>query len=298
AARCSASSRCTRAPSSGCRWSPPWRARAPPPSSTAAATARASASRASPRHSRCPRRTCACSASRPPASSAAWAWPWRPPRTSTPRAGGPARSPRRSGSCSSRAGAAPERDRQVTTTRDIAAEARGLPREPTAPWILVLMAVLTAAWLRILAWQVAVLPDRVPTHFGARGEADGWSSKAGALAFSVLLPVLVVFPMPLLSQLAVRWPASINAPNRDWWAATAPRLRRFERLVREDLWLFAALTFALFLASDVGIVVAADSTDGNLSQALLWGSLALFLLGIGAVMARMFGSRYAEQEID
>src|SRR5699024_5801889 len=184
---------------------------------------------------RCPRRTCACSASRPPASSAAWAWPWRPPRTSTPRAGGPARSPRRSGSCSSRAGAAPERDRQVTTTRDIAAEARGLPREPTAPWILVLMAVLTAAWLGILAWQVAVLPDRVPTHFGARGEADGWSSKAGALAFSVLLPVLVVFPMPLLSPLAVRGPESSKSPNRDGWSATAPGLRRFERLVREAL---------------------------------------------------------------
>lgn len=186
----------------------------------------------------------------------------------------------------------------MTTTRDTAAEARGMPREPTARWILVLMAVLTVVWLGILAWQVAVLPDRVPTHFGSGGEADGWSSKGGALAFTVLLPVLVVFPMPLMSLLALRWPQSINVPNRDWWTATAPRLRRFERLLREDLWLFAALTLALFLAIDVGIVVAARSADGNLSQAFLWGALVLFLIGIGAVMARMFGRRYAEQDVD
>lgn len=186
----------------------------------------------------------------------------------------------------------------MTTTRDTAAEARGLPREPTSPWILVLMAVLTVAWLGILAWQVAVLPERVPMHFGAGGEADGWSSKGGALVFSVLMPLLVVFPMPLLSLLAVHWPMSINVPNRDWWTATALRLRRFERLLREDLWLFAALTLALLLAVDVGIVVAANSADGNLPSAFFAVSLVLFLIGIGVVIARMFGSRYAEQDVD
>lgn len=185
----------------------------------------------------------------------------------------------------------------MTTTSDIAAEARGLPREPTARWILVLMAVLTVVWLGILAWQVAVLPDRVATHFGFGGEANGWSSKAGALAFSVLLPLLVVFPMPLMALLALRWPSSINAPNREWWTATAPRLRRFERLLREDLWLIGALTLALFLVIDVGVALAAQSTDNTLSLWFLLPTLVLFLAGLGVVMARMLGTRYAEQDI-
>lgn len=185
----------------------------------------------------------------------------------------------------------------MTTTSTIAAEARGLPREPTARWILVLMAVLTVVWLGILSWQVAVLPDRVPTHFGAGGEANGWSSKGGALAFSVLLPLLVVFPMPLMALLALHWPMSINAPNREWWTATAPRLRRFERLLREDLWLIAALTLALFLVIDVGVVLAAQSMHENLSPVFFVPTLVLFLAGIGVVMARMFGSRYAEQDV-
>lgn len=186
----------------------------------------------------------------------------------------------------------------MTTTSDIAAEARGLPREPTARWILVLMAVLTVAWLGLLAWQMAVLPEEVATHFGSGGEADGWSSKGEALAFSIVLPLLVVFPMPLMALLALRWPSSINAPNREWWSASAPRLRRFERLLREDLWLIAALTFALFLTIDAGTVLAAQSTDGNLSTGFFVGTLVLFLAGLGVVMARMFGSRYAEQDMD
>ncbi|MDN5723137.1 MAG: DUF1648 domain-containing protein [Corynebacterium sp.] len=185
----------------------------------------------------------------------------------------------------------------MTTTSDAAAEARGLPREPTVRWILVLMAVLTVVWLGVVVWQVMVLPERVPTHFGSGGEADGWSSKTGALAFSILLPLLVVFPMPLMSLMALKWPTSINAPNRDWWTATGPRLRRFERLLREDLWLIAALTLALMTVVDVGIVFAAQSANGNLSSGLILVPLAVYFAGLGVVMARMFGSRYAEQEV-
>ena len=184
----------------------------------------------------------------------------------------------------------------MTTTGSAAEQARGLPREPISPWVRVLAAVAVLGWLIVLAWQTQVLPDRVPTHFGAGGEPDGWSSRAGALAISALLPLLVVLPIPLTSMLVVRAPELINAPNKDWWTATGPRLRRFERLVREDLWLITALTLALLVAVQVGMTVAAGSADGRLPQELMFGGLALFGIGLVAVLARMLtGGRYAEQ---
>lgn len=185
----------------------------------------------------------------------------------------------------------------MTTTSSIADEARGLPPEPTARWILGLVAVFTAAWLAVLVWQVMVLPERVPTHFGSGGEADGWSSKQGALAFSVAMPLLTAYPLPLLSRLAVHWPHTINAPNREWWTATAPRLRRFERLIREDMWLMTVLMLGLFTAIQISIVMAARSESGDLPPALLFGVLGVFLALTGVWMARMLGGRYAEQDV-
>lgn len=185
----------------------------------------------------------------------------------------------------------------MTTTRDTAAEARRLPPEPTARWILVLVAVCTVVWLAVLAWMVAVLPERVPTHFGTGGEPDGWSSKVGALAFAVLMPLLFAYPLPLISKLVMRWPEGINVPNREWWTATAPRIRRFERLIREDMWLMAALMLGLFVAVEVSIVVASQSESGEQSSAFFLGPLVVFLALTGVVVARMIGSRYAEREL-
>jgi len=175
----------------------------------------------------------------------------------------------------------------------IAAEAAALPREPTARWIRVLVCAVTVVWIVALLWQVRVLPEQVPTHFGAGGRPDGWSSRAGALAFSVLLPLVLVYPLPLLSRLALWSPSLINAPHRDWWSATAPRLRRFERLVREDLWLIAMATLGLLLGAQVEIVLAARGSGSGIGAA--GGPLLLvpFLLVVGVVVARMAGSRYA-----
>lgn len=181
------------------------------------------------------------------------------------------------------------------TTTSPAEDARGLPREPTARWILVLMAGLTVLWLGVLAWQVAVLPERVATHFDGSGQADGWSSKTGALVFSTMMPLAVVFPMPLLSLLAIRWPQSINAPNRDWWIASGARLRRFERLLREDLWLITAAALVMIIAIQVGITETALSGADSMPMAYIWVPLAVLFVGIGAVIVRMLGSRYAEQ---
>lgn len=183
----------------------------------------------------------------------------------------------------------------MTTTRSPADDARDLPREPTAPWILVLVAGLVVVWLGVLAWQVDVLPERVPTHFDSAGRADGWSSRTGALASSLLLPLLIALPLPLFSRLVLLWPAGISAPNRDWWTATAPRLRRFERLLREDLWLIAASVMVALIGVQVAITDAAVAGTDTLPSASSRGPLIVGAVGIGVVLVRVLGGRYVKR---
>src|SRR5699024_10922758 len=107
----------------------------------------------------------------------------------------------------------------------------------------------------------------------------------GALAISALLPLATAYPLPLLSKIAVYAPDWINSPNRQWWTATAPRLRRFERLMREDLWLITASLVLLLAAMQVAIVLAARSPDGSIGQEFLFGPLVVFLMLVVAVVA-------------
>lgn len=186
----------------------------------------------------------------------------------------------------------------MTTTSSPTDDARDLPREPTAPWIRALAVAAVAVWLAVVLWQVVVLPDRVPTHFDGSGQADGWSSKNGTLAFSVLIPLVFVIPLPMLARMVLHWPQSINAPNRDWWITSGPRLRRFERLLREDLWLITVLALALLGAIQVGIVVVAQAGSESLPMWVTFGSLGVFSVGLISVLARMYaGGRYAEQDV-
>lgn len=173
--------------------------------------------------------------------------------------------------------------------------ARELPREPTTPWILGLNALLVAAWLGVLVWQVAVLPEQVPTRFDVGGEPTQWSSRAWTLGSSLLLPLVAALPLPLLTLLALHRPELLSVPNRDWWTATGPRIRRFERLLREDLWLITALMMMLFVSIQVVITQASATQGQSLPGWVLAVPTVVFLALLGALMARMFGGRYADQ---
>lgn len=174
-------------------------------------------------------------------------------------------------------------------------EARALPREPVAPWVWAVVAVATLAWLGVLAWQTAVLPDRVPQHWsGVGGTPDRWASKTEALTFSVAMPLLFAYPTPLLARLVIAWPDGINAPNKAYWTWNGPRLRRFERLLREDLWLMAAWMIALLVAVDVQITVAAGRPGGQVDSGWMAGVTAVFVAGLLGYVAYMYARRYRD----
>lgn len=175
----------------------------------------------------------------------------------------------------------------------VVATAKALPREPTTRWVLAVVAVLTVAWLGVLVWQVTTLPAQVPQHWSSGDIPDRWAPKAEAVITSAVMPLIFAYPMPLLSRLALSWPDALNVPNTQWWMATPRRLVRFERLLREDLWLMTAWMLVVFIAVEVLITVAAGRPGGAVSFTPMAALLVLLIAAMVGYLAWMYLRRYA-----
>ncbi len=70
---------------------------------------------------------------------------------------------------------------------------------------LILLVILTIRTF----YGPARLPARIPTHFNAAGQADGWGSPAMLLVFPAIAVVIY-----LLMTLVSRFPAAFNFPVR------------------------------------------------------------------------------------
>ena len=175
-------------------------------------------------------------------------------------------------------------------------EARGLPREPTARWVTWLFACSAVLWAGVFVWQVIALPAVFAIQFDFSGQPTSWWGKWSALSMSALIAVVLVAPAMLTSRLVLRAPHLISAPNSRWWLATPRRLRRFERLLREDLLLLAAVSLLLLSIGEAGITVAASLQTGGMPTAFLVAMLVP-LAGLIAVFVRMVGGggRYDSQ---
>lgn len=160
------------------------------------------------------------------------------------------------------------------------AEAKTLEREPAARWVTVVFGAATALWIVVVVWLALTLPDEVPIHWSSGGVPDGWASKTGALAFSILVPLATIFPLVFLSRLVLAAPDTLNSPHKEWWIAEPHRLIRCERLLREDLMVIVALTVVLLTTVDVLIGYAAHQPGewyqvGG-SPSCLWPTFSLW----------------------
>ena len=64
------------------------------------------------------------------------------------------------------------------------------------------------------------LPDKVATHFGIEGRADGWMSRSGYLAFMLaFMTGMSTFVSFVVGTLPRKFPQWTNIPNRDYWLA-------------------------------------------------------------------------------
>jgi hypothetical protein len=138
--------------------------------------------------------------------------------------------------------------------------------------VLALAAVVVAA---------RVLPERVPTHFGASGAADDWSSRTAAIAFlgasTAGLASMFAALVRWTPRMSVEW---MNVPNKQQWieAGLEDELRR---RLRADLLVFGTGMNVVSLSVTLSMVQAARSDSGGLPLwwFLLFGAWLLFTIG-------------------
>jgi serine/threonine-protein kinase len=133
----------------------------------------------------------------------------------------------------------------------------------------------------LVAATYSMLPERVATHFSARGEPDGWMSRPAYIAFvlggAVLTASSCAGPIYLIRFLDA---SAINIPNREYWLAPEHRAEADRRILAFGFWL-AALTVGLFVGLHVLTILANRREPARLPMGEGLGLMAAFLLGVG-----------------
>jgi uncharacterized membrane protein len=93
-----------------------------------------------------------------------------------------------------------------------------------------------------LASTVALLPQRMATHFDASGHPNGWMGRSSAVVFQgivgLVLPLIITVLFCTIRFLPTRW---INLPRRDFWFSPERREKTCTYFSRQGLWLASLL---------------------------------------------------------
>jgi len=135
-----------------------------------------------------------------------------------------------------------------------------------------LLLILPIAACIHIACYYAQLPDRVASHFGPSGEADGWMSKS---AFAAVYVGVMLFQATVFGGIGVLLRHSpndlINLPNKDYWLAPARREKTL-RDAAESLASFGVATMILLIAVMHSVILA------NVNGTFRLGVLPLYYL--------------------
>jgi uncharacterized membrane protein len=132
----------------------------------------------------------------------------------------------------------------------------------------------------LIKTNIAGLPARIPTHFKATGEADGWGSP-DTLWVLLLVQVLasgLFLVIPLLSR---RFPESVNLGSRKLSDFTPAQRARIMPLFTDMMGYMSVLLSLLFCILLRETIHAASSS--HLQISLLW-AFGLFFAGEAATL--------------
>jgi len=144
-----------------------------------------------------------------------------------------------------------------------------------------------AAFLVGMVATYARLPERMASHFGADGVANGWMTRDGYFWFMVGIVTLVSLTM-LAAFGSIRFlPNSlINIPRRDYWLAPERRDETAGTMMRYGLWMIG-LNSLFFLAIHL-LVVAANATQPARLSNDVWWLLVAFLAMTGVILFKLY----------
>ena len=142
---------------------------------------------------------------------------------------------------------------------------------------LLLLVVLYLMLFGALAFTRDQLPERVATHFGTGGIANGWMMRDhflwGTAAFSLVLPAAVVGLCYVIRQLPV---SMLNLPNREYWIAPERRQATYDFIFSRSLW-FASIAVGFVTGIYFMILEANKHTTPQLSEETLLAFTGVFL---------------------
>ena len=125
----------------------------------------------------------------------------------------------------------------------------------------------------------ASLPERVATHFGASGQADGWMSRSKhMIAFSLFGVGFSGFVIGICYVIRFLPPTVLNVPRPDYWRSPEHFREACEFMFRHSFW-FGAMTSAWLAVLHYLLVQANRKPVPALDAKAVWGLTLAFLAG-------------------
>ena len=143
--------------------------------------------------------------------------------------------------------------------------------------------------LFLIKTNIPRLPARIPTHFNAAGEADGWGSP-DTLWFLLLVQVLTGGLFLVVPLLARRFPGTVNVGFRklsDFAPAQRERIMPFLTDMMGYMSVLLSLLFCILLRETIH---AASSSHPHFAP---WWEFGLFLAGTAATLIYYFRRIFA-----
>ena len=148
-------------------------------------------------------------------------------------------------------------------------------------WLTVAFFILGVAHLIIWYPQ---LPETVPSHFNARGDADGWMVRGAFVAFMVIVHVMTVGFMGILAWMLKSLPVSLlNIPHREYWMHESRRDATLDYCRR--ILLITTMVTSIFLMAlfQLTALVASERRDG-IDPEMWWLLTAYLVLVLGTCL--------------
>lgn len=141
--------------------------------------------------------------------------------------------------------------------------------------VLLILAFIANVALALVG--LAILPDRVATHFGAGGAANGWGSRTFSALLFVGIDALLFFPLFFAPRLVLIFPPRwMNLPNKEYWLReeNRPRLRAMVASFAHE---FGVVIFAFLFFAQMLTIQANRSQPVKLNEKALVAALIVFI---------------------
>ena len=103
--------------------------------------------------------------------------------------------------------------------------------------------LLYSGYVAMVLLTAPELPERVATHFGFEGRADGWMSRSGYQLFEIAFPLGIALILTGTSALIRFFPAKfINLPRKDYWLVPERRALTAAMIRSRMTWLACLMT--------------------------------------------------------